>query len=112
MKEEILMVKIHNALKRDGKDFYEATRGNWKVNQARFKHIQYVAGINDGKVVCAFRPLEWDVIKEGTETGRKRFNGIEAPNEILLKLQESESYLTKKFGSGQAVAYACLSEIE
>lgn len=110
MKEEILLLKIHNALK-EGKDYYEATRGNWKINKDRIPYIQYVAGVSDGKVVCAFQPSKWEIIEEGSEKGRKRFEGTEAPLEILKKLQKAEEKVMKKFGRGSAVAYISLSEL-
>ncbi|MDR7079553.1 hypothetical protein J2Y03_004611 [Neobacillus niacini] len=110
MKEEILLLKIHNGLK-EGKSYYEALRGNWKISEKRFQSIKYVAGINRGKVVCIFQPTNWSIISEGQEKGRKVFDGIEAPNNILLDLQESEELLLKKFGSGSPVAYVSLKEI-
>jgi len=111
MKEEILLLKIQNALK-EGKDFYEATSGNWKMDKRRWPYIQYVAGVNEGKVVCAFQPSKWEVIEEGMDKGRKRFDGIEAPAEILTKLQRAEEQVLKKFGSGSAVAYISLAELD
>lgn len=110
MKEEILLVKIHNALK-DGNNYYEATRGNWRVNKMRLGHIQYVVGISCGKIVCAFTPYGWNVIKEGTKAERKYFDGIEVSKEILSKLQNSEDILIGKFGARQSIAYASLSEV-
>lgn len=53
MKEEILLLKIHNALK-EGKDYYEATRGNWKINKGRIPYIQYVVGISAEKLFVHF----------------------------------------------------------
>ncbi|MEI4770485.1 hypothetical protein WAX74_12645 [Psychrobacillus sp. FJAT-51614] len=111
MKEEILLLKIQNALK-ERKDYYEATRGNWKINKSRLPFIQYVAGISGGKVVCAFQPSKWEVIEYGTEKGRKRFEGNEVPSEILVKLQKKEEQVLRKFGRGSAVAYISLTEIE
>lgn len=55
MKEEILLVKIHNSLA-EGKSDYEATRGNWRMSKHRFPYIQYVAGVHHGKVVSVFQP--------------------------------------------------------
>lgn len=110
MIEEILLLKIHNGLK-DGKDYYEATLGNWKVNKKRFDHIQYVVGINRGKVVCAFKPIKWNIVEEGTEAGRKYFEGVEITKVVLAKFQYNEEKLMKKFGTGQSVAYAYMSDI-
>lgn len=110
MKEEILMLKIHNGLK-DGKDYYEATRGNWKINKDRFSQIKYVVGINRGKVVCAYEPNKWLIVEEGTDAGRKRFNGKEVTSELLKTFQDNEEILLKKFGSGQAVAYSYMNAI-
>lgn len=81
MKEEILLLKIHNALK-EGKDYYEATRGNWKMDKKRLPHIQYVAGVNEGKIVCVFGPSTWGIIEEGSDKGRKHFEGIKAYQEM------------------------------
>lgn len=111
MKEEILLLKIHNAIK-EGKDHYQAVCGNWKMSEKRLPYIQYVAGINNKKVVCVFKPIKWSVIEEGPEKGRKCFKGTEAANEVLLQLQAKEEQLIKKFGSGSAIAYASSSELE
>jgi hypothetical protein len=110
MKEEILMLKIHNGLK-DGKDYYEATRGNWKVNKDRFNQIKYVVGINRGKVVCAFEPIKWMIIEEGSDAGRKRFDGKEVTSELLKTFQDNEKSLLKRFGSGSAIAYSYMNDI-
>lgn len=110
MKEEILMLKIHNGLK-DGKDFYEATRGNWKIKKMRFEYIQYVVGIDRGKVICIFEPERWFIIENGPEKGRKYFKGKESRKELLLKFKAVEEHLLKKIGSGSAIAYEFLSEI-
>lgn len=111
IKEEILLLKIHNGLK-EGKDYYESTRGNWKINQKRFDHIQYVVGMSRGKVVCAFTPTKWSIVEEGTETGRKYFEGTEATTELLTQFQHHEEKLLKKFGTGQSVAYAYMTDID
>lgn len=111
MKQEILMVKIHNALK-EGKSHYEATRGKWRINKARLDHIQYVVGVDQGEIACAYRPLNWFQVEEGTEIGRSYFEGKDVDVKLLSKMQESKELLINKFGRGQAVAYASLSEIE
>ncbi|WP_202078862.1 hypothetical protein [Caldalkalibacillus salinus] len=110
MTHEILLLKIHNGLK-DGKDYYEATRGNWKLDKRRPQYIQYVVGINRGKVVCAFQPTKWGIVEEGTEKNRKFFDGIEAPAEVLLRFQSSTEQIIKKFGTGSPVAYTSFEEI-
>ncbi|MEK4538096.1 hypothetical protein NST21_22575 [Peribacillus sp. FSL K6-1552] len=110
MKEEVLMLKIHNGLK-DGKDYYEATRGNWKVNKKRFDHIKYVIGINRGKVICAFEPIRWKTVEVGSNAGRKNFEGVEATTALLSTFQHNEDLLMKKFGRGQSVAYAYMTDI-
>ncbi|MEW4305794.1 hypothetical protein [Rossellomorea marisflavi] len=111
MKEEILLLKIHNGLK-DGKNYYEATRGNWKINKKRLETIQYAVGINRGKIVCAFEPSEWMTIEEGADVGRKRFIGKEAPSDILKTFQENEKFLVEKFGNAQSLAYSYLDDIK
>jgi len=111
LKEELLLLKIQNALD-EGKDYYEAIRGNWKVSKDRFDYIQYTVGFERGKVVCVFQPDIWSTIEKGKDKGRKCFEGKEAPSDILSKLQKSEQLLIRKFGSGNPVAYALLSEIE
>ena len=110
MKKDLLLLKIHKAVN-EGKDFFEATRGNWKVSKKRFDYIQYVVGVNRGKIVCAFRPTKWDIIDDGRDKGRAFFDGLDAPKEVLIKLQNAEDQLLKKFGSGNPVAYAMYSEI-
>jgi hypothetical protein len=110
VKEEILILKIHNGLK-DWKNFYEATRGNWKINKARLTHVKYVIGINRGKVVCAFEPIKWMIIEEGSDAGRKRFDGKEVTSELLKNFQDNEQSLLRRFGSCQAVAYCYMNDI-
>ena len=111
MKEEILLLKIHNAIK-EGKDYYQSVQGNWKMNAKRIPSIKYVVGIDKQKVVCVFVPTEWHIIQEGTEKGRKYFVGVEASNEILLNMKTKDEQLLKKFGTGSAIAYASISELE
>lgn len=106
-----MLLKIHHALN-EGKDYYEATRGNWKISESRLDYIQYVVGFNRGKVACVFQPTRWGVIEEGEEKGRKYFEGLEASVELLSKLQNAEKNLLGKFGSGNPVAYAFISDIE
>ena len=110
MKEEILILKIHNGLK-DGKDYYETKRRNLKVTKKRFDHIKYVVGINRGKVICAYEPIKWKIVEEGTEAGRKKFEGVEATTALLATFQYNEDQLMKKFGTGQSVAYAYMTDI-
>lgn len=111
------MVKIHHAL-REGKDFYEATRGNWKASLRRLEdNVQYVVGIKEQKVVCVFEPQQWHVIEESEakvpqDVGRMYFDGSEATDDILARLQKSEATLLKKFGSGAAIAYTSLDELD
>lgn len=111
MKEEILLLKIHNAIK-EGKDYYQSSQGNWRMSEKRLSTIKYVVGINQKKVVCVYVPTEWHIIQDGPEKGRKFFVGTEASNNILIKLQTIEEQLLKKFGSGSAIAYVSLSEVE
>jgi hypothetical protein len=111
MKQEILMVKIHNALK-EGKSHYEATRGKWRINKARLDYIQYVVGVDQGEIVCAYKPINWFQVEEGNERGRSFFEGEDVDVKHFSKMQESSVLLTKKFGRGQALAYASLSDIE
>ena len=110
MKEEILLLKIHNAIK-EGKDYYQSVQGNWKLNAKRLSSIKYVVGIDKKKVVCVFIPTEWHIIQDGPEKGRKYFIGVEASMEILLSMQTKDEQLLKKFGTGSAIAYASISEI-
>ncbi|NMH72534.1 hypothetical protein HF078_05555 [Bacillus sp. RO2] len=109
--EELLLLKIHNGLK-DGKNHYEATRGNWRISQKRFDTITLVAGINRGKVECLFKPKKWGIVEAGTDKGRKFFEGEEGPSDLLLRLQNSEEQLLKKFGTGSPVAYIDLNELK
>jgi len=111
MREEILLLKIHNAIK-EGKNYYQSVQGNWKMNAKRLASIKYVVGIDKQKVVCVFVPNEWHIIQDGPEKGRKCFAGIEASNEILSTMQTNEEQLIKKFGTGSAIAYASLSEVK
>jgi hypothetical protein len=61
------VVKIHNALK-EGKDFYEAVCGNWKIDKRRFVYIQYVVGINQG-IVFVLQVSKWHIIEKDSEKG-------------------------------------------
>lgn len=111
MKQEILMVKIHNGLK-DGKSYYEATRGRWRINKDRLNYIQYVVGVHHGEICCVYKPISWYKVENGKETGRSFFEGKKVEGKLLTRMQESQDLLINKFGRGQAVAYASLSEIE
>ncbi|REJ07739.1 hypothetical protein [Halobacillus trueperi] len=110
MEQEILMVKIHNAIK-EGKTLYESTNGNWKINRKRLKHIRFVLGINNGEVVCGYQPTKWYQIEEGTESGRSFFEGSPIDEGMLNKMQSSNEILKNKFGTGSAIAYAYVSEL-
>lgn len=111
MKEEILLLKIHNTIN-EGKDYYQSVQGNWKMNAKRLPNIKYVVGIDKKKVVCVYIPTEWHIIQDGPDKGRKYFVGSEGSNEILSSMQTKEKELLKKFGTGSAIAYASLSEVE
>lgn len=110
VKEEIMLVKIHNTLA-DGKDYYEATRGNWLVSARRFPYIQYVVGVNRGKIVCAFIPEQWETIEEGGRR-KKRFEGVEASLEILQKLRQKESEIVRIFRGKNPIKYLSLDKLE
>lgn len=111
MKQEILMVKIHNGLK-DGKTPYEATRKHWKMNTDRHPYIKYVIGLDRKKVVSVFEPVNWYIVKDGPEKGRSYFEGLEAGNEVYSLIHASKELLMNKFGSGAAIAYASLTDLE
>lgn len=66
MKEEILLLKIHNAIK-EGKDYYQSVQDNWKMNAKRLPFIKYVVGIDNQKIVCVIELPEWYIIHEGPE---------------------------------------------
>jgi hypothetical protein len=109
--EEILMVKIQKTLK-EGKNNYEATRGNWKVDKRRFNNIQYVVGIENGEVVSAYQPIEWGIIESGEDRGRKFFVGNDLnDNNLFSRFQKENQKMLKQFGNGQSVGYIYLSEI-
>lgn len=110
MRKDILLLKIHKALA-EGKDLYDAIRGNWVVSQSRFEDIKYVVGVKNREIICAYQPTSWGRINEGADQGRKYFEGVDAPNEVFAQLKRYEEELLKKFGSGNPVAYASLSEL-
>ncbi|AOZ93612.1 hypothetical protein [Paenibacillus crassostreae] len=111
MTEEILMVKIQNTLA-EGKDLYNATRGNWVIDKRRFKNIRYVVGIQNGEVVSVYEPKEWSIIESGEDGGRKFFDGIELQDSALFnKFQKAAPKMLEKFGNGQAIGYISLPEI-
>ncbi|MEH7415027.1 hypothetical protein V7266_07045 [Neobacillus drentensis] len=82
MENEILAVKIQNAVNKDGKDYYEATRGNWLANKNRVQKVQFVAGILNKKVVCVYKPLTWQTVEENGKK-RHRFDGEEADQQTF-----------------------------
>lgn len=108
MKQEILLLKIHKGYELE-RNYYDAIRGNWKVSAKRFNHIKYVVGVDRGRIVCAFKPSKWSVIENGQDKGRKSFEGMEVPYTVFSNFEE---ILLSKFGRGNPVAYAYLSEIE
>jgi hypothetical protein len=67
--------------------------------------------VDQGEIVCAYKPINWFQVEKGTEIGRSFFEGEDVDGKHLLKIQESSELLTKKFGRGQALAYASLSDI-
>lgn len=111
MKQELLLVKIHNGLK-DGKSAYEATRKHWRMNTTRHKYIKYVVGLDKKNVVAVFEPSKWFVVNEGPEEGRSYFEGKEAGREIQQRVEASSELLLSKFGTGAAIAYASLTDLK
>lgn len=104
MNTEILAVKIQNAVKKDGKDYYEATRGNWRANKARVLKVEYVAGILNKEVVCVYKPVKWQTVEEHGKK-RQRFKGEEVNQHTFNKIKEMEQDILKGFGSGAAISY-------
>ncbi len=116
MPRDVLLVKIQNALA-DGQSLYEATRQSWKISQTGLSDIKYVVGISGGRVVSAYEPTTWHLIDNEEaevpeDVGRNRFDGDEAPSEVMLKFQRAKRLLLSKFGQGAAIAYASLEEID
>ncbi|WP_462410646.1 hypothetical protein [Neobacillus sp. Marseille-QA0830] len=102
--KEVLAVKIHNAVHKDGKDYYEATRGNWRANKDRACAVEYVIGILDQQVVCAYKPDSWETIEESGKQ-RQRFEGKEVDQATFNRLKEMEEELLKGFGSQASISY-------
>ncbi|WP_129727917.1 hypothetical protein [Ectobacillus funiculus] len=118
MNDLILLLKIGGSLK-EGKAPYEATSGNWKISKDKIKkdQIRYVAGLDNiykNKVVGVYNPQQWYKIEKGPEKeiGRFYFDGIEAKNEILEKLNKIYDLLLSRFGRGSEKAYISVSELE
>lgn len=104
MKNEILAVKIQNAVKKDGKDYYEATRGNWRANKTRAQKVEYVAGVLDKEVVCVYKPVTWETIVENGKN-RQRFNGVEVNQDTFYRIKGMEQDIVNGFGNGAAISY-------
>lgn len=64
MEQDLLLLKVHKAAA-EGKDYYDAFRGNWRISNSRIEHIKYVVGVCHGKIVCVFQPTSWNEIDEG-----------------------------------------------
>ncbi|MBY6054700.1 hypothetical protein [Cytobacillus firmus] len=107
MSKEILAVKIQNAVKKDGKDYYEATRGNWRANKERVRKVEYVIGVMNKEVVCVYKPLSWDTVEENGKK-RQRFEGEEVSQSTFNRIKNMEEAIIKGFGSGAAISYSTI----
>ncbi|MGG4468468.1 hypothetical protein ABER68_10600 [Paenibacillus alvei] len=104
MNNSVLAVKIHNAIQKDGKDYYEATRGNWRASKVRARKVNYVLGVLNKQVVCVYRPLSWEtVVENGIE--RQRFEGEEVDQATFNMIKSQENAILKGFGRGQSISY-------
>lgn len=103
---EVLMVKIHKALK-DGKSHYDATRAAWKVGR-RAENVKYVCGVVSNKIDCVFEPTEWYIVQCDNGSSRRCFNGVDAPVEIQNKLIGQS--VKERFGYSEK-SYANLDEL-
>lgn len=104
MAKEVLSVKIQNAVRKDGKDYYEATRGNWRANEKRARAVEYVIGILDKQVVAVYKPEKWETVEEN-EKKRQRFEGEEADQSTFNRFKEMETEIVNGFGNGAAISY-------
>lgn len=119
MKETILLVKVSNAINKDGKTPYEAIRGNWKISRNRIDNgeIKFVAGLETQvkkEVVAVYSPAIWYQVVESPEMKIKRykFEGQDAPADILEKLNKVYDHLLTRFGVGSEKAYITESQLE
>lgn len=119
MKETILLVKVNNAINKDGKTPYEAIRGNWHIGKPRIENdeIKYVAGLvtqEKKEVVAVYSPEVWYKVVQGpdSEIGRLKFVGQEAPADVLEKLNKVYDQLLTRFGVGSEKAYITVTELD
>jgi hypothetical protein len=104
MTREVLAVKINIAVKADRKDYYEATRGNWRAAEKRVKKVEYVIGVMGKEVVSVFRPLFWETIDENGQK-RRRFEGEEVDQTTFNTFKAMEREIIEGFGTGAAISY-------
>ncbi len=58
IREPTVLINVYRSL-REGRDPYDAVRWAWKVNINRIRQYNLVLAHDSGKVVGAFRPIEW-----------------------------------------------------
>lgn len=111
LQEDILFVKIQTAL-REGKSYYDSTRGNWKVSHQRIPHLKYVVGVSNKVIVCSYQVEQWHIVEAGEDENRLQFEGKETTFDFYHFLKNHEEFILNKFGVGSEKAYTSLEELE
>ncbi|PLT31023.1 hypothetical protein [Peribacillus deserti] len=104
MKKEVLAVKIKNAVHKDGKDYYEATKGDWRAARDRVRKVEYVIGVLDKEVVCVYKPLVWETVEKNGRK-RQRFEGKEVDKSTFNTFKDMQDDILKGFGVGASISY-------
>jgi hypothetical protein len=103
--KNILVVKIHNAINKDKKDPYEATRGNWRASKVNTSHSDYVVGLYNGEVLAAYTPSTWHTIQENGKD-RRRFDGEPVEQKVFNLLKQNEKLFMDSYNGGSnPIAY-------
>lgn len=77
---------------KERENIYECTRKFWRMSIKRARQLELCLAVLDGKVVKAYHPYQWEVVKEGKWKGRIMFEGEEERESDLLGLDLSEEF--------------------
>ena len=114
LEPDCVLININNSYRRakGAKSYYEATRGDWKMDKVRHPFLKYALSEYRGFIVEVFAISKWSetVVKDksGKERKRWRFEGTVAPDEVRnLYLNRS---IQKKKGAAFPLRYKYLAE--
>ena len=79
---------INNAIDKDKRDLYDATKGRWKCSLEKAKNVDLVFSLYKGVIVEIWKPNFW---KKSDIEGRIQWEGIKCEDEKIR-----EMYLYKK----------------